>query len=79
MQNTQVWAHARCCASLKMSMAATFTGLFREFCGSGYAGCKMTRLRRRAKPARPYIWRLVCPERGGGSVGRVSEAMLHGR
>jgi hypothetical protein len=46
---------------------------------SGYAGCKMTRLRRRGKLARPYIWRLVCPERGGGSVGRVSEAMLHGR
>ena len=37
----------------------SFSGLFREFCGSGYAGCKMTRLRRRAKPARPYIWRLI--------------------
>ena len=31
-----------------------------DFAGSlGYAGCKMTRLRSRSKPARPYIWRLI--------------------
>jgi hypothetical protein len=52
--------------------------LFREFRDAGHAGWWMTRLRRSGSPARPNIWRLVCPERGGGSVGRVSEAVLHG-
>src|SRR5438105_8714891 len=33
--------------------------LFREFCDPGNAGCKMTRLRSRPKPARPYICRLI--------------------
>ena len=33
--------------------------LCREFCDPGNAGCKMTRLRSRPKPARPYIWRLI--------------------
>ena len=33
--------------------------LCREFCDRGNAGCKMTRLRSRSKPARPYIWRLI--------------------
>jgi transposase-like protein len=40
---------------------------------------RRTRFRSSSRLARPNIWRLVCPERGGGSVGRVSEAMLHGR
>jgi hypothetical protein len=40
---------------------------------------RSARFRSRSRPARPNIWRLLCPERGGGSVGRVSEAMLHGR
>ena len=33
--------------------------LLREFCGGGYAGWRMTRLRSSGKPARPYIWRLI--------------------
>jgi DNA repair exonuclease SbcCD ATPase subunit len=33
--------------------------LLREFCDGGYAGWRITRLRRRGKPARPYIWRLI--------------------
>src|SRR6516165_9879965 len=33
--------------------------LFREFCGAGYAGCRMMRLRSSVKLARPYIWRLT--------------------
>jgi hypothetical protein len=33
--------------------------LLREFCGAGYAGCRMTRLRSRVKSARSYIWRLT--------------------
>jgi RNA-directed DNA polymerase len=32
--------------------------LFREFCDRGYAGWRMTRLRRSGKLARPYICRL---------------------
>ena len=42
-----------------IASVASFFGLFREFCDPGNAGCKMTRLRSRAKPARPYIWRLI--------------------
>ena len=34
-------------------------GLLREFCEGGYAGWRITRLRRRGKLARPYVCRLV--------------------
>jgi len=34
-------------------------GLLREFCDRGYPGWRITRLRRRGKAARPYIWRLI--------------------
>ena len=34
--------------SITFSHGETLIGLLREFCDSGYAGCKMTRLRRRA-------------------------------
>ena len=35
------------------------SGLWREFRERCYPGWRMTRLRSRAKPARPYIWRLI--------------------
>ena len=37
--------------------SGSFFGLMCEFCDRGYAGWRSTHLRRRAKPARPYIWR----------------------
>ena len=46
-------------ATLRLLVGAHVIRLCRESCDGGYAGCKMTRLRSRAKLARPYIWRLI--------------------
>src|SRR5215472_16273250 len=53
-------------------------GLWREFRERCYPGWRMTRLRSRAKPARPCIWRLIIlirftlPSTAAGLWGRVS-------
>ena len=49
--------HVDCAVTLQRLYC--FFGLLREFCDRGYAGWRITRLRRRGKAARPYICRLI--------------------
>ena len=56
---TSLRPHNPCGVYSFFSFITSGNWLLREFCDRGYPGWRITRLRRRGKAARPYIWRLI--------------------